>query len=53
MIFKYAVPYLVQKEIKKNMKGDTKGRDLQYHLFEAYLHREKTDLTMKSLKHVK
>lgn len=53
MIFKYVVPYLVQTGIKKNMKGDRKGRDLQYNLFEAYLHREKRDLSMKSLTHVK
>lgn len=53
MIFKYVVSYLVQMGIKKNMKGDRKDRDLQYNLFEAYLLREKRDLSVKSLTHVK
>ena len=53
MIFKYVVPYLVQMGIKKNMKGDRKGRDLQYNFFEAYLLREKRDLFVKSLTQVK
>lgn len=53
MIFKYVVSHLVQKGNKKRMKGNTKGGYLQCHSFEAYLHRGKRDLTMKSLIHVK
>lgn len=50
MLFKYVVTYLAQKG-NKSMEGDKKNGDQKWHLFEARLHREERDLTMKSLTH--